>query len=76
MTTDAIMRSTATVWADGYGRWHVLVPMGAASPVLAARRALREEIKARDARTHQAAWMGCVRVPQYDAPGRLAYAER
>lgn len=32
-------------WADGYGRWHALVPVSMASPIIAARGAIRDELE-------------------------------
>jgi len=34
-------------WADGYGRWHALVPATMASPIIAARGAIRRELEGR-----------------------------
>lgn len=31
-------------WADDIGRWHALVPVGMASPFIAARGAIRHEL--------------------------------
>jgi len=45
-------------WADGYGVWHVRVSRNAASPLIAARRALRNELQARQAApVRRAIWM-------------------
>lgn len=65
-----------TAWADGYGVWHVRVPRHCVSPVVAARRALRDELTAREGE-HLAreVWMHPVRVPELDTEDTVVYAE-
>lgn len=69
--------SAVTTWADGRGTWHARVPRGAASPLIAARRALRDEIAARQdiATVDRSVWMRPVRVPDLDTPDTVVYRE-
>jgi hypothetical protein len=67
-----------TVWANGFGIWHVRVPRDCVSPLIAARRALRDELTAREAHCARSVWMYPVRVPELDAhgePDTIVYRE-
>jgi hypothetical protein len=64
-----------TTWANGFGVWHARVPAECVSPLIAARRALRDEIVPRDAHAHRDVWMHPVRVPELDEPGTIVYRE-
>lgn len=62
--------SAPTTWADGRGVWHVRVSRHAASPLIAARRAIRDEIAQREdiAQVDRSVWMRPVRLPEFDTP--------
>ena len=65
-----------TTWADEFGVWHTRVPAACISPLIAARRALRDEIAPRDPKAHRSVWMKPVRVPDLDESGAtLVYRE-
>jgi len=63
------------VWADGWGVWHVRVSRNAASPLIAARRALRDEIVPRERNVARDVWMRPVRVTDLDTPETIVYRE-
>lgn len=62
-------------WANGFGVWHVRVSRTAASPLLAARRALRTEIQQRDPEADRSVWLFPVRVPELDTLDTRVYRE-
>lgn len=64
-----------TVWANGYGVFHVRVPRSVVWPLGAARRALREELTVRDAHVDRAVWMNAVRVPELDDANGIVWRE-
>lgn len=66
---------TVNTWADSYGMFHVRVPRNAASPVIAARRALRDELLARDSNVDRSVWMHPVRVQSLDNEETIVYCE-
>jgi hypothetical protein len=66
---------SAHTWADGFGVWHVRVSTSAAWPLGIARRALRDELQARDAQVARGVWMRPARVPEMDAEGTMVYRE-
>lgn len=69
---------TPTTWADGRGIWHARVSRHAASPVIAARGALRDELQARESPAQpvdRRFWMEAVRVPEMDDEDTLVYRE-
>lgn len=47
----------ATTWADNHGVWHVAVRRTCVAPLLAARRALRDELVARDSNVARDVWL-------------------
>src|SRR5574341_42202 len=65
----------ATTWANGLGVWHVRVPRGAASPVIAARRALRDELEPRVTNLDARIWRHPIRVPSLDTESTIVYRE-
>jgi hypothetical protein len=73
-----LSRSNVTTWANGFGVWYVRVPRYAASPLIAARRALRDELTARESRTSPVArqiYMRPSRVPEMDDSETIVYRE-
>lgn len=62
-------------WADGFGVWHVRVSRHAASPLIAARRSLRDELQARERNVDRQVWMQPTRVPDLDTDETLVYRE-
>lgn len=62
-------------WADGYGVWHVRVPRHAASPLITARRALRDELSAREGNVRRSIWARPVRLPDLDTDETIVYRE-
>jgi hypothetical protein len=65
-------------FANGYGVWHARVSRTAASPLLAARRAIRDELKARESSSAPVAsrcWRDLVRAPIYDDAETIVYRE-
>lgn len=67
-----------TTWADGRGVWHVRVSRTAVAPLIAARRALRDEIVAREgdpAGLDRNVWMKPIRVPDMDTADTMVYRE-
>jgi uncharacterized lipoprotein YmbA len=71
-------RATAHTWANGFGVWHARVSRTAASPLIAARRALRDELQARESRSapvDREIWMRPVRVPEHDTADTIVYRE-
>jgi hypothetical protein len=70
--------ANVTTWANGFGVWHVRVPRGAASPLIAARRALRDELTARESPSMPVAreiYMHPERVPDLDTADTVVYRE-
>ena len=65
-----------TTWADGYGVWHARVPAGCVSPLIAARKALRDELQAREAHVAREVWLHPERVPELDTAGTVVYREK
>lgn len=70
-----------TVWANGFGVWHVRVPRNAAGPLLAARRALRDELSQRANRSQQGSslarevWLYAVELPELSDAETIVYRE-
>ena len=62
-------------WADGYGVWHVRVSRHAASPLIAARRALRDELTPRVKDLAREVWMDPRRVQDKDTEDTVVYRE-
>jgi hypothetical protein len=65
-------------WANGFGVWHVRVSRTAASPLIAARRALRDELTARESRSApvgRQVYMRPERVPELDTVETIVYRE-
>lgn len=69
------MLSNVNTWANGFGVWHVRVSRSAASPLIAARHALRDELQARDANVARRIWMHPVRVSNLDDAETIVYRE-
>lgn len=68
--------STATTaWANGFGIWHVRVPRNAASPIIAARARLRDELTLRERNVAPGIWKQPIRVPEYDDDNTIVYRE-
>jgi hypothetical protein len=70
--------ASVTTWADGFGVWHVRVSRHAASPLIAARRALRHELTLRESPTAPVAreiYMRPVRVTGLDTEDTIVYRE-
>lgn len=72
----AAPEAAPAVWADGFGRWHARVSRAAASPLLAARKAIRAALEARDPKVAPHAWRDLTRVEAHDTPETVVYAER
>lgn len=66
---------TAQAWADAFGVWHVRVRRTVASPLLTARRALRDELSQRERNLARRVWMHPVRVPEVDDASTIVYRE-
>lgn len=64
-----------STWADGFGRWHARVSKHAAAPLLAARRAIRDELEARNTNLDRRFWTDLERRPEYDDGDTIVYAE-
>lgn len=64
-----------TTWADGWGVWHARVPRDCVSPLIAARRALRDELVPREPRCDRAVWMHPERIPELDTDDTIVYRE-
>lgn len=62
-------------WANGFGVWHVRVSRHAASPLIAARRVLRDELTQRENNVAREVWMRPVRVPELDTDDTVVYKE-
>lgn len=77
VATDRIMKENGnvTAWADGFGVWHVRVSRHAAGPLIAARRALRDELTARENNVARDVWMRPERVPALDTEYTIVYRE-
>lgn len=67
--------SNVTTWANGFGVWHVRVSRTAAAPLIAARRALRDVLTARESNVDRRIWMHPVRVPEHDDATTIVYRE-
>ena len=67
--------ANVTTWADGFGVWHVRVPRDAASPLITARRALRDELTPRVRDVRRSIYMRPARVPELDTPDTIVYRE-
>lgn len=69
--------SGVTTWADALGVWHVRVSRHAASPIIAARQALRDELSAREAKANlePSAWKHPIRMPELDSEDTIVYRE-
>jgi hypothetical protein len=70
--------ASVTTWADGFGIWHVRVSRDAASPIIAARRALRDELTLRESPSAPVArliYMRPVRVTELDTEDTIVYRE-
>lgn len=66
---------SVTTWANGMGEWHVRVSRDAASPLIAARKAIREEILLRHPTAAEFCWKNLIRVPDMDTADTLVYRE-
>ena len=66
---------TTHTWADAFGVWHARVPRNAVAPLIAARRAIRDEILPRDANAAREVWMNPIRVPDLDDEQTIVYRE-
>lgn len=68
---------STTTWADSYGVWHARVSRNAASPLIAARRAIRDELAAREdiANIRREVYMHPVRVTEMDTAETIVYRE-
>lgn len=64
-----------STWADGFGVWHVRVSANAASPLIAARRALRDELTPRVTNLARSVWLHPQRVPDLDTENTIVYRE-
>lgn len=64
-----------TTWADGFGVWHVRVSESAVSPIIAARRALRTELEARQNNVDPHVWKYPIHVAEMDGDGTVVYRE-
>lgn len=72
----SVVDGAVTTWADGFGVWHVRVSRSCVAPILAARRALRDELQAREANIAREAWLHCVEVPELSDAETVVYRER
>lgn len=66
---------TARAWADAWGIWHVRVSRTCVSPLIAARRSLRDELTQRVANLDPSVWRHPVRVPAMDDSDTIVYRE-
>lgn len=66
-----------STWANGFGIWHARVPANCISPLIAARRALRDELNSREAprEVRREIWLKPIRVPELDTPFTIVYRE-
>lgn len=64
-----------STWANGFGVWHVRVSRDTTGPLAVARRALRDELLARENDVARSVWMHPERVPDLDTPDTLVYRE-
>lgn len=62
-------------WADGFGVWHARVRTGVIAPLLAARRAIRDELLARENDVDRDVWVRLERVPDLDDEGTKVWRE-
>lgn len=76
ITFEAANVQAPTTWADGFGRWHARVSRAAASPLLAARKAIRTALEERDPNVAPHAWRDLQRAEVHDTPETVVYAER
>lgn len=72
---DAQHKQAANTWANGFGVWHARVPRNCASPLIAARRALRDELEQRENNVARYVWLDAVRVPELDTDDTVVYRE-
>ncbi len=65
------------VWANGFGVWHVRVDRNHSGALLVARKALRDELEAREnpARLNRDVWLHPVRVEELDDADTIVYKE-
>lgn len=66
---------TVTAWADAFGTWHVRVPADCASPIMAARRRLRDKMTKRISNVAREVWAHPERVAEMDGPGSMVFRE-
>ncbi len=64
-----------TVWANGFGLWHVRVPRTVVSPIIAARQALRDELTARHNNVADYVWKHPVLMPELSDADTVVYTE-
>lgn len=62
-------------WANGFGVWHARVPRHAVAPLVAARRALRDELLARENNVRPEIWLRPERVEDLDNEDTIVYRE-
>jgi hypothetical protein len=72
---DPPLTDAVATWANGFGVWHVRVPRHAASPLLAARRALRDELQLREVNLRREVWLHPERVEDLDTEDTIVYRE-
>ncbi len=75
MSTETQRDPRVTAWANGFGQWHVRVPRNAAGPLLAARRALRDELTQRERHVTREVWVYAVEVPDLSDADTIVYRE-
>jgi hypothetical protein len=64
-----------TTWANSFGIWHVRVPRNCVSPLIAARRGLRDELVPREKHLAREVWLRPVRVVELDTHDTIVYRE-
>lgn len=64
-----------TTWANGFGRWHARVPRHAAGPLIAARRAIRDELLARNNEVARHFYLHLERAEEDDTEDTIVYRE-
>lgn len=74
--TETLEAATWGTWANGYGVWHVRVGRTCVAPLLAARKALRDELTARDSNVDRDVWLHCVEVAEASNADTVVYRER
>lgn len=78
MNDDELTRDpNVTTWADGFGVWYARVPRNCVSPLIAARRAIRDEIVSREAprEVRREIWMHPTRREDLDDENTIVYRE-